>query len=40
MRSGRIARSQVVASAEANDISPAEAVENMRQMAEQQGQMT
>lgn len=29
--------SQVVASAEANDITPAEAVQNMLKMAEQQG---
>ena len=29
--------SAIVASAEANDISPAEAVQNMQKMAEQQG---
>lgn len=29
--------SEVVASAEANDISPKDAIENMRTMAEQQG---
>jgi hypothetical protein len=29
--------SQVVASAEANDITPAEAIQNMLKMAEQQG---
>jgi hypothetical protein len=32
-----ISWTQVVASAEANDISPSEAIENMRRMAEQQG---
>jgi ribosomal protein S26 len=32
-----IAWSEIVASAEANDISPAEAVSNMQEMARQQG---
>jgi hypothetical protein len=32
-----IAWSQIVASAEANDLSPAEAVGNMQEMARQQG---